>query len=94
MPDLISILFCVAGPGLFALQIIIIMKQEELRQALVAANAKVDKIAVEVQSLKDRVDQSGDVPQDIVDAVNSLSATLQRVDDINPDTDQTDAPAE
>ena len=61
------------------------MTNAELKDLLVASNAKVDKIKTEIQALKDLVAASDNVPQDIVDAVNALGANLQSADDLNPD---------
>jgi chromosome segregation ATPase len=63
----------------------IIMTNQELKDLLVAANAKVDKIKTEIQALKDLVANSGNVPQDVVDAVNALGTNLQSADDLDPD---------
>lgn len=63
----------------------IIMTNAELKDLLTAANAKVDKIKTEIQALKDLVANSGNVPQDVVDAVNALGTNLQSADDLNPD---------
>ena len=63
----------------------IIMTNEELKNLLVDANAKVDKIKTEIQALKDLVAASENVPQDVVDAVNALGSNLQSADDLNPD---------
>lgn len=63
----------------------IIMKNEELLAKLDAANAKADKIIAEIQALKELVNTTPDVPQNIVDAVNSLESKLQAADDLNED---------
>jgi len=63
----------------------IIMTDAELKDLLVAANEKVDKIKTEIQALKDLVAASENVPQDVVDAVNALGSNLQSADDLNPD---------
>jgi len=85
MHPILSIAIAAAVGLQLALQIKLLMNQQELRQALTDANAKVEKIATEVQALKDTVGNADNVPQEVVDAVNNLAATLQRVDDINPD---------
>jgi len=63
----------------------IIMTDAELKDLLVTANEKVDKIKTEIQALKDLVAASENVPQDVVDAVNALGSNLQSADDLNPD---------
>lgn len=67
----------------------IIMTNAELLDLLLADDAKVDKIVTEIQALKDLVAASQNVPQDIVDAVNSLGTKLQAADDLNPDAPTT-----
>ena len=61
------------------------MTNAELKDLLVASNDKVTKIIGEIQALKDLVANSGNVPQDVVDAVNALGTNLQAADDLNPD---------
>jgi len=65
---------------------LIIMKNEELLAKLDSANAKTDKIITEIQALKELVNTTPDVPQNIVDAVNTLESKLQAADDLNEDT--------
>ena len=64
---------------------LIIMKNEELLAKLDSANAKTDKIITEIQALKELVNTTPDVPQNIVDAVNTLESKLQAADDLNED---------
>jgi hypothetical protein len=64
---------------------LIIMKNEELLAKLDSANAKTDKIITEIQALKELVKTTPDVPQNIVDAVNTLESKLQTADDLNED---------
>lgn len=61
------------------------MTNEELLAKVDAANAKVDKIIGEIQALKDLVNTTPDVPQNIVDAINTLENKLQAADDLNED---------
>lgn len=61
------------------------MSNEELLALLLADDAKVDKIITEIQALKDLVASTGNVPQNIVDAINSLGTKLQAADDLNAD---------
>lgn len=61
------------------------MTNQELLDKLTAANTKVDKIITEIQALKDLVNQTPNVPQNIVDAVNDLESKLQAADDLNED---------
>jgi prophage DNA circulation protein len=61
------------------------MTNEELVASLTSANAKVDKIKTEIQALIDIVAGSQNVPQAVVDAVNTLAGNLQSADDLNPD---------
>ncbi len=61
------------------------MTNAELLALLLADDAKVDKIITEIQALKDQVNANPNVPQDIVDAVNSLGTKLQTADDLNAD---------
>jgi chromosome segregation ATPase len=61
------------------------MTNAELKDLLIAANGKVDKVKTEIQALKDLVAASENVPQDVVDAVNALGTNLQAADDLNPD---------
>jgi len=63
----------------------LIMTNAELKDLLVAANGKVDKVKTEIQALKDLVANSANVPQDVIDAVNALGSNLQSADDLNPD---------
>ena len=65
------------------------MTNAELLELLLADDAKVDKIITEIQALKDKVNANPDVPQDIVDAVNSLGTKLQSADDMNEDAPTT-----
>ena len=64
---------------------LIIMTNEELLAKLDSANAKTDKIITEIQALKELVNTTPDVPQNIVDAVNTLESKLQTADDLNTD---------
>lgn len=68
----------------------IIMTNQELSTKLDAANTKVDKIITEIQKLKDLVNTTPDVPQNIVDAVTSLESKLQAADDLNEDAPVTE----
>lgn len=63
----------------------IIMTNQELAGKLEAANTKVDKIITEIQALKNLVNTTPNVPQNIVDAVASLESKLQAADDLNED---------
>lgn len=63
----------------------IIMTNEELLAKLEAANTKTDKVIAEIQALKDLVNSTPEVPQNIVDAVNALESKLQAADDMNED---------
>ena len=65
------------------------MTNAELLELLLADDAKVDKIITEIQALKDKVNANPGVPQDIVDAVNSLGTKLQSADDMNEDATTT-----
>lgn len=56
----------------------IIMTFEELQASLEAANSKIDKIITEITT-------TPNVPQNIVDLVNTLTGKLQAADDVNPD---------
>lgn len=67
----------------------IIMTNEELLAKLTAANTKADKVITEIQALKELVNQTPDVPQNIVDAVNTLEGKLQSADDLNEDAPPT-----
>ena len=61
------------------------MTNEELLAKLDSANTKTDKIITEIQALKELVNTTPDVPQNIVDAVNTLEGKLQSADDLNED---------
>lgn len=61
------------------------MTNQELLALLLADDAKVEKIIGEIQALKDLVAAAQNVPQEVVDAVNSLGAKLQAADDMNDD---------
>lgn len=65
----------------------IIVNQQELLEALNAANAKTEKISGEIRDLKTALDNAvnADIPQDIVDAVNRLTGNLDAADQLNPD---------
>lgn len=63
----------------------IIMTNAELVTKLQEDGVKLDKIITEIQALKDKANTTPDVPQDIVDAVNSLDAKLTAADDMNED---------
>ncbi len=69
----------------------IIMNQQELLDAVNAANAKVQKITGEIQVLKTALDNAShaDVPKELVDAVTQLTSNLDAADELNAD-----APAE
>lgn len=58
----------------------IIMTFEELQASLEAANSKIDKIITEITT-------TPNVPQNIVDLVNTLTGKLQAADDVNPDAE-------
>ncbi len=60
------------------------MKLNELAGALDAVNTKVEKVRAEVQALKDSLTDV-DLPPDAQAALDKLTATVQSVDDINPD---------
>lgn len=61
------------------------MTNEELLAKLEASSAKADKIIAEIQALKELVNTTPDVPQNIVDAVTALESKLQAADDLNED---------
>lgn len=70
----------------------LLAKVNEANANVTASNEKADKIILEVQALKDLVNTTPNVPQNIVDAVETLSANtqtlgskLQALDDINED---------
>lgn len=63
----------------------IVMTNEELATQLTTLNGTVDKIKTEILALQALVASLNDVPQVVVDAVNTLAANLQSADDLNPD---------
>lgn len=69
----------------------IAMNQKELLDQINAANAKTEKIIGEVRALKTAVENAANVPQEIVDAVNRLTGSLDDADALNPDAPATAA---
>jgi hypothetical protein len=68
----------------------ILMNQAELAQALKELTAQLQKANTELQAkikaLTDAINNNtGDVPQEVVDAANALKVAVQGVDDIVPD---------
>src|SRR5678809_5185 len=68
----------------------ILMNQAELAQALKELTAQLQKANAELQAkikaLTDAIgNNTGDVPQEVVDAANALKVAVQGVDDIVPD---------
>lgn len=65
----------------------IIMNQQELLDAVNAANAKVQKITGEIRALKTALDNASHagVPQELVDAVTQLASNLDAADELNAD---------
>jgi len=68
----------------------ILMNQAELAQTLKDLTAQLQKANTELQAkikaLTDAINNNtGDVPQEVVDAANALKVAVQGVDDIVPD---------
>lgn len=63
----------------------LIMTNEELATLLTQLNAQVDKVKAEILALQALVTSLNNVPQPVVDAVNTLAANIQTADDLNPD---------
>lgn len=61
------------------------MTSDELKAKVDAMTAKVNKVRVEIQALKDAVANAGIIRGDIVDGINNLEGLLQAADDDNPD---------
>lgn len=61
------------------------MKVSELADTLTALSDQVDKIAKEVQALKDAL-TNVDIPANAQAALDRLTAAIKGVDDLNPDT--------
>ena len=59
------------------------MDNAELVAKLEAQKAQVDKVIAEIEALKELVANSQNVPQNVVDAVNALGASIQAADDEN-----------
>lgn len=59
-------------------------KLSTLKDQLEALNTQVSKIATEVQTLKDSLEDV-EIPADAQAALDNLSAALKAVDDINAD---------
>lgn len=62
----------------------ILMKINELAGALTALDTEVQKIATEVQALKDSL-SNVDLPPAAQTALDNLTAHVKAVDDLNPD---------
>lgn len=62
----------------------IMAKVNELAAIIDGLNTKVEKVRVEVQALKDSL-SNVDLPADAQAALDRLTASIQTVDDINPD---------
>lgn len=63
----------------------IIMTNEELAQKLTDLNTQVVKVQSEIQALKDLVADTDNVPQSVIDAVNTLGSSIQAADDMDTD---------
>lgn len=62
------------------------MTAQEATQKINDLNTQVEKIKTEVQTLIDTVNNNpGTIPAEVEAAINQLAATVQGVDDMNPD---------
>lgn len=62
------------------------MTTQEATQKIESLNTQVEKIKTEVQTLIDAVNNNpGTIPAEVETAINKLAATVQGVDDMNPD---------
>lgn len=69
-------------------RIAIMAKLSELATALTALADQTDKIAKEVQALKDALANT-ELPPEATAALDRLTAALKGVDDLNPDAPET-----
>ncbi len=63
----------------------VLAKLGELNTAITKVGEETGNLVNEVQRLRDQVAGNGDVPQEIVDSVDGLLASVKRVDDMVPD---------
>lgn len=71
------------------------METQEALTKLTDLNTQVNKIKGEVQKLIDAANNTnGEIPEDVAAAIDSLAATIQGVDDLNPDEVTEPAPPE
>jgi hypothetical protein len=63
------------------------MQISELTPVLNALAEKIIKVSAEMDALLAVIDESPDVPQEVLDAVESLQTAVTALDDKNPDAE-------